>query len=232
MVLTYPEFPIRCKTCNGVIASKVKQLYELLNSNFSMEEAFEAISLPRYCCRAAITNPTILFPPMANRKVIEGYIKPDQLDTDQSIKVAQGLPSFTTCSEINQFKPDGVAITQQSKEMSGLTTAEFLKATQRRAAQGSSSAPQPLFDRAQLDSVAAQKELADKKEHLKMLEEISKKIPEQVDQEGKVMTDIIVEPSYVGIPTVKFDDVGEPQLHYAGYGLRLKGVASASYACL
>ena len=45
------EFPIRCFSCNKVIASKLTQYETLVNEGKTKEIALDTIGMTRYCCR-------------------------------------------------------------------------------------------------------------------------------------------------------------------------------------
>lgn len=45
------EFPIRCFSCNKVIASKLTQYETLVEEGKSKEIALNTIGMTRYCCR-------------------------------------------------------------------------------------------------------------------------------------------------------------------------------------
>lgn len=43
--------PVRCFTCGQVIADKYDQYHELLQSQYSEEDALDFVGLKRFCCR-------------------------------------------------------------------------------------------------------------------------------------------------------------------------------------
>ena len=43
--------PIRCFTCNKIIANKWEEYLNYINNGISCKDALDKISLHRYCCR-------------------------------------------------------------------------------------------------------------------------------------------------------------------------------------
>lgn len=49
--------PIRCFTCNKVVANKWNEYNELRSQNMELSEIFDKLGLKRYCCkRMLLTN--------------------------------------------------------------------------------------------------------------------------------------------------------------------------------
>lgn len=48
--------PIRCFTCNKVIASKYQAYLDLLTSGMSEKDALDKLGFDRYCCRRMIIS--------------------------------------------------------------------------------------------------------------------------------------------------------------------------------
>jgi DNA-directed RNA polymerase I, II, and III subunit RPABC5 len=49
--------PIRCFTCNKVVANKWSEYNELRSQNIELSEIFDKLGLKRYCCkRMLLTN--------------------------------------------------------------------------------------------------------------------------------------------------------------------------------
>jgi len=89
---TYQEYVVRCKTCNNQIACHVEQLeYEVKEflKNFknpqkedyekATENSLNKLNIYNWCCRIAITNPTIVFLNLHN---ILSYDKSEILTPD------------------------------------------------------------------------------------------------------------------------------------------------------
>lgn len=68
----YKEYAIRCKHCGELISTKSITFNELINSNYTPEEACNELDLMNFCCRMEINNPVTVFFNMENREVIEG----------------------------------------------------------------------------------------------------------------------------------------------------------------
>jgi len=48
--------PIRCFTCNGLLAHKWEKYLELLKNGSTKEDALNALGFKRYCCRCMLLS--------------------------------------------------------------------------------------------------------------------------------------------------------------------------------
>ena len=48
--------PVRCFTCNKIIASKYNKYLEMIQSGVSEKDALDKLGFERYCCRRMIIS--------------------------------------------------------------------------------------------------------------------------------------------------------------------------------
>jgi DNA-directed RNA polymerase subunit N (RpoN/RPB10) len=65
-------FPIRCYTCNKVVARYFNQ-YKLLLKSFTMEETFEKLKIHRCCCRRMFMGYHDIFDIVSQSNVKQDY---------------------------------------------------------------------------------------------------------------------------------------------------------------
>lgn len=108
----YKEYPIRCKTCNNTIASKIEKYEQFISIEMTPEEAFNELGIENTCCRSAISNPVNVFFNMENRKAILGLVDVNFVNEPDPIGKHKYAPVVTMCTSI-EFGQDVETETHQ-----------------------------------------------------------------------------------------------------------------------
>jgi len=69
--------PVRCVTCNKMLANKWQTYQNMLSRGVSIEDALNKLGLTRYCCKIRMTNPF---------KVVERAVQNDQSGSIKSFE--------------------------------------------------------------------------------------------------------------------------------------------------
>ncbi len=81
--------PIRCVTCNTVLAHRWNDYNNLVNSGMSIENALNSVGLHRICCRIRLMNPFKYVEKVSNDSVLyeihDKSSNPDNINTNKTI---------------------------------------------------------------------------------------------------------------------------------------------------
>ncbi len=99
---TYIEYPIRCKTCNELVACFSDEFVEQTKILGSMAEALDNMGITAPCTRSAFCNPTYVLFNMENRAVIEGMIQPENANDVEEFDETQSNPTMIQCLNTNR----------------------------------------------------------------------------------------------------------------------------------
>lgn len=94
---TYPEYPIRCETCNEQIAAFAADFEAMVEAGSTVEEALNELGITLECSRIALMNPTHVAFNMENREVIEGFKSVDAATDIDAQNQSTSRPIFNQC---------------------------------------------------------------------------------------------------------------------------------------
>lgn len=107
---TYNEYPIKCKTCNELLAAFSDDYENYINNGISIEEALNMLGIMNSCSRIAMMNPTIVAFNMENREVIEGF-KSVSAASEADLRTDNiSRPIFSNCLTTNNIQPNKINI--------------------------------------------------------------------------------------------------------------------------
>ena len=81
--------PIRCVSCNKILADKYSAYLEMLEKGITIEEALNRLGLTRYCCRIRLMNPF---------KTVNRYVDEISVDSNSEANTTDALSSLNSTS--------------------------------------------------------------------------------------------------------------------------------------
>jgi len=93
----YKEYPIRCISCNELLGCYSDLFEELLENNYTPEDALNELNIFNYCSRINMLNPTLVSFNMENREVIEGLKDVKNVDIPDPLNFNLKPAVFTSC---------------------------------------------------------------------------------------------------------------------------------------